>query len=113
MRAPPPGYAATVSLRLWFVESPLLDAVRGLLHLQPLERPPADVGRGGVLGDVAFPASGQDLRPRRSGGLDTSGTTYTQADLDAIALKLNTRPRKTLGFLTPGAILAACVASTG
>jgi len=39
--------------------------------------------------------------------------TYTQADLDAIALKLNTRPGETLGFLTPGAILAACVASTG
>jgi len=43
----------------------------------------------------------------------TDLSTYTQADLDAIALKLNTRPRKTLGFLTPGAILAACVASTG
>ena len=43
----------------------------------------------------------------------TDLSAYTQADLDAIALKLNTRPRKTLGFLTPGAILAACVASTG
>jgi len=43
----------------------------------------------------------------------TDLSAYTQADLDAIALKLNTRPRKTLGFLTPGAILAACVATTG
>lgn len=43
----------------------------------------------------------------------TDLSTYTQADLDVIALKLNTRPRKTLGFQTPGAILAASVASTG
>jgi IS30 family transposase len=43
----------------------------------------------------------------------TDLSAYTQADLDAIALKLNTRPRKTLDFLTPGAILAGCVASTG
>jgi len=37
---------------------------------------------------------------------------YTQADLDAIALKLNTRPRKTLGFQTPTDKLKAIVAST-
>ena len=43
----------------------------------------------------------------------TDLSTYTQADLDVIALKLNTRPRKTLGFQTPGAILATSVASTG
>lgn len=44
-------------------------------------------------------------------GSDLSG--YSQDDLDAIALKMNTRPRKTLGFKTPGAIFAQSVASTG
>ena len=38
---------------------------------------------------------------------------YTQRQLDAVALKLNTRPRHTLGFQTPGEFLAARVASTG
>jgi IS30 family transposase len=37
-------------------------------------------------------------------------STYSQSDLDAIALRLNTRPRKTLGFQTPGATLAKAVA---
>jgi IS30 family transposase len=37
----------------------------------------------------------------------------TQDNLDAIALKLNTRPRKTLGYKTPAATLAQAVASTG
>jgi IS30 family transposase len=44
-------------------------------------------------------------------GADLSG--YSQADLDAVALKLNTRPRKTLGFRTPGATLTIAVAPTG
>ncbi|MEJ8639907.1 IS30 family transposase [Streptomyces sp. MS2.AVA.5] len=44
-------------------------------------------------------------------GTDLSG--YTQADLDAVALKLNSRPRQTLGFETPADRLAAAVASTG
>lgn len=38
---------------------------------------------------------------------------YTQRQLDAIALKLNTRPRQTLGWKTPAQALAAAVASTG
>jgi IS30 family transposase len=38
---------------------------------------------------------------------------YSQDDLDAIALRLNTRPRKTLGYRTPAATLAETVASTG
>ena len=37
---------------------------------------------------------------------------YSQSDLDAIALRLNQRPRKTLGFQTPADRLQASVAST-
>ena len=46
--------------------------------------------------------------PRRT---DLSG--YTQAQLDTIALRLNTRPRKTLGYRTPAVTLSEIVASTG
>src|SRR5579862_5430937 len=41
---------------------------------------------------------------------DLSG--YSQSDLDEIALRLNQRPRKTLGFQTPADRLQASVAST-
>jgi IS30 family transposase len=41
---------------------------------------------------------------------DLSG--YSQEDLDQIALRLNQRPRKTLGFETPESRLQASVAST-
>jgi IS30 family transposase len=37
---------------------------------------------------------------------------YSQSDLDQIALRLNQRPRKTLGFETPESRLQASVAST-
>ena len=37
---------------------------------------------------------------------------YSQEDLDEVALQLNTRPRKTLGYKTPADRLAATVAST-
>ena len=40
-------------------------------------------------------------------------TSYSQAQLDAIARRLNTRPRMTLGYRTPAAKLAEIVASTG
>lgn len=40
-------------------------------------------------------------------------TNITQRQLDAIARKLNTRPRETLGWNTPAHTLAATVASTG
>jgi IS30 family transposase len=46
--------------------------------------------------------------PRR-----TDLSVYDQADLDLIALKLNTRPRKSLGYNTPAATLAKTVALTG
>ena len=46
--------------------------------------------------------------PRRT---DLSG--YTQADLNKVALRLNQRPRKTLGFQTPASKLQESVASTG
>lgn len=42
---------------------------------------------------------------------DLSG--YSQTQLDSIALRLNTRPRMTLGYRTPGAKLAEIVASMG
>ena len=43
----------------------------------------------------------------------TDLSVYDQHDLDLIALKLNTRPRKTLGYSTPAATLAKTVALTG
>jgi IS30 family transposase len=46
--------------------------------------------------------------PRRT---DLSG--YTQEELDQVALRLNQRPRKTLGFQTPASKLQQSVASTG
>ena len=45
--------------------------------------------------------------PKRT---DLSG--YSQAELDKVALRLNQRPRKTLGFETPASRLQASVAST-
>jgi IS30 family transposase len=43
-------------------------------------------------------------------GTDLAG--YSQAQLDQVALRLNERPRKTLGFETPASRLQASVAST-
>jgi IS30 family transposase len=51
------------------------------------------------------------LRQYLPKGTDLSN--YSQAQLDAIAQRLNTRPRLTLGFQTPAAKLAEIVASTG
>jgi IS30 family transposase len=45
--------------------------------------------------------------PKRT---DLSG--YSQSDLDKVTLRLNQRPRKTLGFETPASRLRASVAST-
>ena len=43
----------------------------------------------------------------------TDLSMFSQRQLDAIAKRLNTRPRLTLGYQTPAATLAAVVASTG
>lgn len=43
----------------------------------------------------------------------TDLSRYSQAQLDAIAQRLNTRPRMTLGYQTPAAKLAEIVATTG
>ena len=51
------------------------------------------------------------LRQYLPNGTDLSA--YSQARLDAIALRLNTRPRLTLGYRTPAAKLAEIVASMG
>lgn len=50
------------------------------------------------------------LRQYFPDGTDLS--TFTQANLNAVARRLNMRPRKTLDYNTPAATLAACVAST-
>jgi IS30 family transposase len=42
----------------------------------------------------------------------TDLSIYSQADLDAVAARLNQRPRKTLAYRTPAAMLAEAVAST-
>jgi IS30 family transposase len=42
----------------------------------------------------------------------TDLSAYSQAQLDQVALRLNERPRKTLGFETPASRLQASVAST-
>ncbi len=43
----------------------------------------------------------------------TGLASYSQTDLDAVAMRLNTRPRKTLNYQTPGDTLARSVAMTG
>jgi IS30 family transposase len=43
----------------------------------------------------------------------TGLSKYPQAHLNKIALRLNQRPRQTLGFDTPANTLQACIASTG
>lgn len=50
------------------------------------------------------------LRQYLPSGLDLS--TFSQHDLDVIALRMNCRPRKTLGFLSPRARIIGTVAVT-
>jgi IS30 family transposase len=42
----------------------------------------------------------------------TDLTDYSQSDLNKVALRLNQRPRETLGFQTPASKLQESVAST-
>jgi len=42
----------------------------------------------------------------------TDLSPHTAADLDAVAAELNTRPRQTLGWLTPSEVFARTVAMT-
>ncbi|HEX9877072.1 MAG TPA: IS30 family transposase, partial [Gammaproteobacteria bacterium] len=42
----------------------------------------------------------------------TDLSVYSQSDLDRVALRLNQRPRETLGFQTPAAKLRDSVAPT-
>ena len=51
------------------------------------------------------------LRQYLPKGIDVS--TYSQAKLNAVARRLNERPRKTLSFQTPAEMFNASVASTG
>lgn len=51
------------------------------------------------------------LRQYFPNGTDLS--VYNQSDLDQVALRLNTRPRKTLGFQTPADTFDRAVALTG
>jgi IS30 family transposase len=43
----------------------------------------------------------------------TDNSNYSQAQLNAVARKLNQRPRKTLNYETPDERLSQSVASTG
>ncbi|MGD0306075.1 MAG: IS30 family transposase, partial [Candidatus Acidiferrales bacterium] len=43
---------------------------------------------------------------------DTDLSGYSQAQLDHVSVRLNRRPRKTLGFQTPASTLRATVAPT-
>ena len=66
--------------------------------------------RGQIVEAISINTNGL-LRQYFSRRTDLSG--YTQADLDRVALRLNQRPRKTLGFQTPASRLQESVASTG
>jgi hypothetical protein len=50
-----------------------------------------------------------EYRPAERG---TDLSIHSQAQLDQVALRLNQRPRKTLGFETPASRIQASVAST-
>jgi len=53
-----------------------------------------------------------NLLPRQYFSRGTDLAPITQAQLDQVELRLNQRPRKTLGFQTPASKLQASVAST-
>ena len=63
----------------------------------------------GSAAAMRIPTACSDSTSRKASTYPATGRN----DLNAVALQLNTRPRKTLGFMTPAAKLAATVASTG
>jgi hypothetical protein len=64
---------------------------------------------GKKLSLIAGVATGAEVNP--SG--EAFQHQYSQAQLNRVALRLNQRPRATLGFDTPADTFQACVASTG
>jgi len=62
----------------------------------------------GSAAPMKIPTPTRQYFPKKT---DLSG--YSQADLNKVALRLNQRPRKTLGFETPASKLQASAASTG
>ena len=73
-------------------------------------------GRGTVLGSAGVEvarSAGAVMVRAASPPPARHRARRAQTQLDAIARKLNTRPRKTLGYRTPADILGDTVASTG
>ncbi|MGO4396474.1 IS30 family transposase [Variovorax sp. M-6] len=64
-------------------------------------------------GDLLFGSANSQIATlvERHKGIDVS--TYSQAKLNALARRLNERPRKTLDFQTPAEMFSQIVASTG
>src|SRR5579863_1980130 len=61
---------------------------------------------------AAFTNENTNLLLRQYFRRGTDLSAYSQAQLDQVALRLNQRPRETLGFETPASRLRARVAST-
>jgi hypothetical protein len=67
----------------------------------------------GYLGPLEGTNENSNLLLRQYFPSGTDLSAYSQAQLDLVALRLNQRPRKTLGFETPASKLQPSVALTG